>query len=112
VPGTESVDVLRCDLCGRPCDEVNGGQDELRLELTREDLSGDQLYWVGDFCTQEHAAEWLRRPLPEALSTPEPVPPTWSDRAALGGCLGLVALAVAIFVLGAWRALQLLLDGL
>jgi hypothetical protein len=68
------------------------------------------LYWVGDFCSQEHAAEWLRGPLPEAVTRSTPRPTTWSDRAAIGGCFLLFAAGVALFVLGAWTALQFVLD--
>ena len=110
MPEIETADVDRCEVCGRPCGEVNGGREELRMELTRDD-DGDLLYWAGDFCSQEHAAEWLHRPLPEPLTPPRaPGPTTWGDRLAMGGCLGLFLVLLALFGLGVWTAVQYLVD--
>jgi hypothetical protein len=112
VPEKEPEAPVRCDLCGRVCEEVDGGRDELRVELTRNDGLKDPLYWVGDFCTQEHAAEWLGRPLPDALTPSAPQPTTWSDRAAMSGCFLVFVLGVALLVLGLWTAVQVVLDRL
>ena len=79
MPETETAEVDRCEFCGQPCDDGDGRLEELRMQLTRGD-DGDVLYWAGDFCSQEHAAEWLSRPLPDALTpSPAPGPTTWGD---------------------------------
>ena len=55
-----------------------------------------------DFCSQEHAVQWLSRPLPPP--TPLPPVPAWRDRLASAGvllmflvptvfaCIGIVAI--------------------
>ncbi len=105
----EAVEASSCALCGRPIDEVNWGADELRVELSREE-DGELRFWVADFCTQEHAAEWLRRPLP-AGDDPSPVQAVspWRDRLEAGGCFAVVALVLVLLALGAWTAARLLL---
>ena len=112
MPGAESDEIDRCELCGVPCGEVDGGPEQLRMQLTRDD-GGDVLYWAGDFCSQAHAAEWLQQPLPEALSPePPPGPTTWTDRVATGGCLAVFLLLLVLVVVGGWTAVHFLLDRL
>lgn len=48
-----------CDLCGRPID-VDGADLTIELELF---TAGGGTLEAG-FCRQEHAAQWLSRPLP------------------------------------------------
>ncbi len=109
MPGTEADENLRCDLCGRSIAEVDGGRDELRVELTRDD--GDLQFWVGDFCTQAHAAEWLQRPLPEAISpSPPPRSTTWRDRLADVGLFVAAAWVLVLLLLGSWTVAQFVGD--
>jgi hypothetical protein len=77
----ESGDAARCALCGRPWPEVDGGADWLHLEITRS-YEGDVQFIDEDFCTREHAAEWLARPLPAPAEPTDP-PTSWRDRVAV-----------------------------
>lgn len=105
MPGTDADEDLRCDLCARSIAEVDGGRDELRVELTRDD--GELRFWVGDFWTQEHAAEWLRRPLPPATSpAPDPGCTTWRDRLADVGWFLACAYVLVLLLVGSWSVAQ------
>ena len=102
---------MPCALCGRPWSEVDGGRRWLHLEVTRGD-HGDGLDFLdADFCSQEHAAEWLDRPLPEP--DPEPTVPQRTsrrDRFATAG-VGLSFGAVAgLTVLGSVTAARWVLQ--
>ncbi|SOC50829.1 hypothetical protein SAMN05660748_3588 [Blastococcus aggregatus] len=108
--GTESADVGACDLCGVAIGDVDWGADELRVEVSREE-DGELRFWVADFCTQEHAAEWLRRPLPEADDpSPGQQPSPWRDRLETSGCFAVFAVVLVLLALGGWTAARLLLD--
>ncbi|SOE02895.1 hypothetical protein [Blastococcus haudaquaticus] len=66
---------------------------------------------MGDFCSQEHAAEWLRRPLPKPLApSPPPGPTSWSHRLAMGGCFAVFLVLVACLAIGGWTVVRFLLD--
>lgn len=83
---------LSCDLCGAHV----SGDEWVGLEVTRATraLDGrDELSFVGgDFCSQDHAAQWLAQPLPEPDPLPEHVQ-SWRDR---WGDVGLGAAVVAV----------------
>ena len=75
------------------------------VELTRDD--GELRFWVGDFWTQEHAAEWLRRPLPPATSpAPDPGCTTWRDRLADVGWFLACAYVLVLLLVGSWSVAQ------
>ncbi|MBN1092311.1 hypothetical protein JKP75_06865 [Blastococcus sp. TML/M2B] len=105
----ETDDVLTCDLCGGALDAEDWAATELRVEVSREE-DGELRYWVADFCTQEHAAEWFRRPLP----SPQPPAPIeqspWRDRAEAAGCFGALTAVLLLVVVGAWNVVEWALD--
>ena len=109
----EAAEVLRCDLCGQRCTDVDGGRSWVHLELTREQPVDDLHWWSADFCTQDHAAAWLQRPLPDPFrGAASGEGSTWGDRLAAAGCLGVVTLLAGLLGLGCWTAVQSLLEWL
>ena len=108
----ETDDQWTCDLCGRVTASPYAGGTGLSLEVNGRGADGEPGDWYVGFCSQEHAAEWLARPLPPAPGTDgTPAPPTtWGERAALTGC-ALVGLCVlALLLVGAWTVVRFLLD--
>ena len=104
-PIPADADAAPCALCGRPWTEVDGGRRWLHLEVTRDDGGGVPDFVDADFCSQEHAAEWLDRPLPE----PQPSTPfRMSGRERLtGAAVGLAGGGVAgLTVLGLVTAVR------
>lgn len=80
------------------------------MELSRDE-DGELQFWVGDFCTQEHAAEWLQLPLPASIGqSPDPGPATWRDRLEAGGCFAVLAVVLALLLVGSWTVAQFVLD--
>jgi hypothetical protein len=105
----DSADASDCAVCGQPWTDVDGGSTWLHLEVTRHDDS-DRLDFVdADFCSQEHAAEWLRRPLPAPASDP-PHALSARDRLVDIGVALLVGLAVALALLGLWTTGRFVVD--
>ena len=81
----------------------------MHLEVTRHDGADGIDFLDVDFCSQQHAADWLRRPLPEPVPA-TPYKMTWRDRvaaSAVGLSFGLVA---ALATLGLWTALRFIID--
>ncbi|NEK94203.1 hypothetical protein GCU67_08450 [Modestobacter muralis] len=95
-----------CGLCGRRLIDVGGGADATFLEVTHGEPS---VYVEEVFCTQQHAAEWLSRPLP-ARATPEPVETSsrWRDRLVAVTFAFSVLWGLGLMLLGAWAAVRLL----
>lgn len=72
------------------------GEDAwLGIEVYRPELN----YLGAAFCRQEHAAEWLARPLPP-VEPVELLPRDWRDRAVDAGLLALFLWAGALMVIG------------
>lgn len=88
---------------------MDDGRQWLHLEVTRHD-DADRLDFLDvDFCSQEHAAEWLQRPLPEPAVEP-PFLLTARDRLA-GAAAGLgVGIVIALAMLGLWTAGRFVVD--
>ncbi|MCF6507586.1 hypothetical protein E9549_09230 [Blastococcus sp. MG754426] len=99
----DPADASACATCGRPWADVDGGRGWLHLEVTRSDEAEGLRFLDADFCTQEHAAQWLARPLPDPVA-PELHGATWPDRLAAAWVVLLVVLAAALTGLGAWTA--------
>jgi hypothetical protein len=105
----DRADASACATCGRPWTDVDGGRSWVHLEVTRQD-EGDELRFVdADFCSQQHAAQWLARPLPDP-APPAPHPMTWQDRLAVAGVVLLLLLVAALTGLGVWTAGRFLVD--
>ena len=98
-----------CAVCGQPWTEVDGGRTWLHLEVTRSDELHRPDFLDADFCSQEHAAEWLRRPLPTPASAPLRTVTT-RDRLVDIGLALRVALVVALALLGLWTLGRFLVD--
>ena len=109
MPTVDTADASECAVCGRPWTEVDGGIGWLHLEVTRHDDSDRLDFLDADFCSQEHAAEWLRRPLPAPASGPVHAV-TSRDRLVDMGFVLLIGLLVVFAVLGLWTAGQFLVD--
>ena len=106
-----AVGVVRCEVCGQSCTEVDAGRDWTHLEVTREQPFDGGHWLSADFCTQAHAAEWLGQPLPErGTDEAVPAPTTWADRAAMAGCFSVAAGLAGLIGLGAWTALRFAVD--
>ena len=99
----DTADASDCAVCGRPWTEVDEGSRWLHLEVTRHDESDRLDFLDADFCSQEHAAEWLRRPLPAPASAP-PYTVSVRDRFEEWGVGLLFGLVVSLAVLGLWTA--------
>ncbi|MGY2067841.1 hypothetical protein [Blastococcus sp. SYSU DS0619] len=103
MPPVDPADAAACEMCGSPWADVDGGDTWLHLEVTRHDQGGGLDFLDADFCSQEHAARWLARPLPR----PQPWaadPPAWRDRLAATGAGLAFGLLVALTMLGLWTA--------
>lgn len=103
MPTVDSADASVCAVCGRPWTDVDDGDNWLHLEVTRHDELDHLDFLDADFCCQEHAADWLRRPLPAPASEPAHTV-TWRDRLVDVGLALLVGLLVALALLGLWTA--------
>ena len=105
----DTADASDCAVCGRPWTEVDEGSRWLHLEVTRHDASDCLDFLDVDFCSQEHAAEWLRRPLPAPASEPLHTV-TSRDRLADLGLALVLGLVVAFALLGIWTAGRFVVD--
>ncbi|MBJ7452747.1 MAG: hypothetical protein JHC71_11780 [Blastococcus sp.] len=103
MPTVDTADASDCAVCGQPWTEVDDGIRWLHLEVTRHDESDRLDFLDADFCSQEHAAEWLRRPLPAPASEPLHTV-TSRDRLVDMGFVLLIGLLIALAVLGLWTA--------
>lgn len=91
---------IPCEVCGRPLG-IEGEDKWLAIEIQREDSS---LLNV-NFCMQEHAAEWMSRPLPAG----EPLqihPRTWGERLVDGLFLAVCVIAAAVMLLGVYTVVR------
>jgi hypothetical protein len=105
----DPADASLCAACGRPWTDVDGGRNWLHLEVTRDD-GGDGLDFLDvDFCSQEHAAEWLQRPLPAPVRAP-PYRMSWRNHVAATGVALSFGLVAGLAVLGLWTAVRFILD--
>lgn len=94
-------DESRCDLCGRVLQEGESSQGWLDVEVT---ISENEIL-SACFCSQEHAAEWFRHPLPESDRF-EPYTPTLRDRLVDAGVFALFAFFVIAFGIGCWAIVR------
>ena len=63
--------------------------------------------WSGVFCGDEHASLWVAKPFkPPHVFVEE----DWRDTAFVFGCLSMVAIAFALFVIGAIVSVGWVLD--
>ena len=102
VPVDEAEELLVCDLCGRRFD----AEDEpawLGVEIFRPE--GDWMNVV--FCRQEHAAEWLARPLPP-VRPPGVLPRTMKNRLVDWSIAALFLFALGLMLLGSYTLVRLL----
>ena len=109
MPTVDAADASDCAVCGRPWTEVDEGSRWLHLEVTRHDASDCLDFLDVDFCSQEHAAEWMRRPLPAPASAP-PYTVTRHDRLVDVGLALVLVLLIVLVALGSWTAGKFLLD--
>jgi len=103
MPTVDTADASDCAVCGQPWTEVDEGSRWLHLEVTRHDDSDRPDFLDVDFCSQEHAAEWLRRPLPAPATAPL-YTVTRRDQLVDIGVVLLLVLVVALAALGLWTA--------
>lgn len=94
-----------CVVCGRSRHGVEPPERWLDVEVFRADEKGVLDEQAGSFCSQEHAAEWLLRPLPPIPDGRPPPAWGWRDRlvestviAGFGLCAALCLLGVATAV--------------
>src|SRR4051794_7470669 len=109
MPNVEGADASDCVVCGQPWTDVDGGSRWLHLEVARHDELDRLDFLDADFCSQEHAAEWLRRPLPAPASAPL-YTVTTRDRLVDIGLALVVALVVALALLGLWTLGRFIVD--
>ena len=101
MPTVDSADASDCAVCGQKWTDVDGGKRWLHLEVARHDELDRLDFLDADFCSQEHAAEWLRRPLPAPASAPQ-YTVTSRERLVDFGLALLFGLLVALALLGLW----------
>jgi hypothetical protein len=95
-----------CALCERRLDD-DVGEAWLSLEVYR----AEDDYFNVSFCRQEHAAEWLTKPLPPVEpATQDPDSPwaPWWERLGCALALLLAASAAGLAVLGAYTLVRML----
>ena len=109
MPTVDTGDASDCAVCRRPWTDVDDGSNWLHLEVTRHDELNRLDFLDVDFCSQEHAAEWLRRPLPAPASGPLHTVTT-RDRLADIGLALVFALVVALALLGLWTTGRFVVD--
>ena len=109
MPTVDPADASDCAVCGRPWTDVDDGADWLHLEVTRHDELNRLDFLDADFCSQEHAAEWLRRPLP-APASDRLHTVTSRDRLVDMGFALFIGLVFALAGLGLWTTGRLLVD--
>ncbi len=97
-----------CAFCGRRWPSVNGGADWLNIEVTRSDGHGGFDYLYEDFCNQEHAAQWMARPLPAPVPADMSSHSTWKDRLLSVFVVVAFLWGAALMVLGAYALVRLL----
>ena len=105
----DAADASDCAKCGRRWTDVDDGSHWLHLEVTRSDELNRLDFLDADFCSQEHAAEWLRRPLPAPASEPLHTV-TSRDRLVDIAFVLIIGLLIALAVLGLWTAGRFLVD--
>lgn len=64
VPENSTDPDWTCDLCGRSVRTAPDGPGGMIVEVAGRGLDGEWWFWDAGFCSQEHAAQWLGRPLP------------------------------------------------
>lgn len=101
MPTVDAADASGCAVCGRSWTEVDDGSGWLHLEVTRSDELDRLDFRDADFCSQEHAAEWLRRPLPAPASGPLHTV-TLRDQLVDIGLAFVLVLLVGLAALGLW----------
>jgi hypothetical protein len=109
MPTVDSGDASDCTVCGQKWTDVDGGRTWLHLEVARHDELDRLDFLDADFCSQEHAAEWLRRPLPAPASASLHTVTT-RDRLVDIGLALLVGLVVALALLGLWTTGRFVVD--
>jgi len=97
----EDEELGACDLCGRPLD-ADGEKAWLGVEVFRPD--GDWINVV--FCRQEHAAEWLTRPLPPVRPA-HSLPRTMKDRLVDWSLAALLLYVLLVMLLGSYTLVRL-----
>ncbi|MCF6745754.1 hypothetical protein E9529_16020 [Blastococcus sp. KM273128] len=102
-PDPADASASACAVCGRPWPDEDDGRGWVHLEVTRSDEAEGLRFLDADFCTQQHAAQWLARPLPDPASA-APSAATWGDRLAAAWVVLLVVLTAALTGLGLWTA--------
>ncbi|WP_139206352.1 hypothetical protein [Blastococcus sp. DSM 46786] len=108
MPPPDPADAAACATCGRPWTDVDDGRGWVHLEVTRSDEVDGLRFVDADFCSQEHAAQWLARPLPDP-APPAPYATTWRDHLAVAWVVLLLLLVAALTGLGVWTAGRFLL---
>lgn len=99
-----------CDLCGRSVATTPEGPEGMTVEVAGRGPDGEWSFWDAGFCSQEHAAEWLGRPLPRPhVDDPVPQRP-WTERAVPVVLVFCLLWSLALMAIGAWTAVQFVLD--
>lgn len=108
--GTTHLD-WSCDLCGRAVATTREGPDGMNVEVAGKGPDGEWAFWDATFCSQEHAAEWLGRPLPASPDVDHPVrQESWPERAVSAVVVFCLLWSLGLMVIGAWTAGQFVLD--
>ena len=111
MPEKPSEPAWACDLCGRAVRATSDGPEGMTVEVAGRGPDGEWSFWDGGFCSQEHAADWLARPLPSPPGVADALQQDgWWERAmpwVFGFC---VLWSLALMGVGAWTAVQFLLD--
>lgn len=102
-------DAAPCATCDHRWTDVDGGSGWLHLEVTRHGPDGGFDFHDAEFCSQQHAVEWLRRPLPEPMHE-APYQETLRDRLAETAVALFFGLVVALAALGLWTAVRFVID--
>jgi hypothetical protein len=87
---------------------VNDGADWLNIEVTRSDGHGDFDWLEENFCSQEHAAQWLARPLPAPVAVDLSSHSDWKDRLLSVVIVVAFGWGAALMLLGAYALVRLL----
>lgn len=97
-----------CGFCKRRIPLVNGGAEWLYIEVTRNDGHGGIDTIDEEFCSQQHAADWLAQPLPAPVPADMSSHSTWKDRLISVFIVVSFGWGLALMLLGSYALVRLL----
>lgn len=111
-PDAPDAEASPCDYCGAPVPESTWFGLEVQQPGQRVPAGKfDGVNWINVvFCSQEHAALWLRVPLPPPEPPSQVARPDWKERIQLGLIFGAVLVVLGLAIVGGFTIVRHLLS--